>query len=175
MTHASFEDLVAYFAGDHPSEQSLEEHLFACAACSREASRVAAITETFRTEIPPVIDTAALEKLRSRGLRVLANDLRPGERRTVEFPRDVDILLHRLTGLDLASAETVGVRVLVESTGRALVDVPRAPFDRDSGAVLVACQQHFAAFPPDTLLEVTVRGKGIERVERYSIHHVFSA
>lgn len=173
MTHLSFEDLVAYFAGDHPGEETLEEHLFGCDACSREASRVAAITETLRAEIPPVLDASRLATLRARGLRVVENELRPGDRLTLEFPQQVDILLHRLAGLDLTSAETVAVRIVAESTGRTLVEVADARFDRSAGAVLIACQRHFAAFPPDTLFEVTVRGAGEQRIERYSVHHVF--
>jgi hypothetical protein len=45
VTHLTLEDLVAYFAGDHPGEEELEAHLMGCEACTREGSRIAAVTE----------------------------------------------------------------------------------------------------------------------------------
>jgi len=172
MNHPSFEELVAYFAGDHDGEGALEEHLFSCDACTREASRVAAITETLRSDIPPVIESARLSLLRARGLRVVENEFLPGDHEIV-FPRDVDVMVHRLGGLNLSAATSVGVRIFVESTDRTLVEIPAVKFDRDAGAVLIACQRHFAVMPPDVVMEVTVRGAA-ERVERYGIFHRFA-
>lgn len=175
MTHLDLADLAAYFAGDHADETRVEEHLFACATCTREAEAVAAITERLRGEIPVVVDAERLARLQARGLVIRENSIAPETPTTTPFPADVDVLLHRLSGLDLSDATRVDVSVSVESTGRPLLTVPDVRFDRDAGAVLVACQRHFEVMPPDTLMEVRVHTPSGERVRRYSIMHVFAA
>lgn len=173
MSHLTFEELVAYFAGDHPDEAALEEHLFACAVCTREGERVASVTEAIRAEIPPVIDRARLASLHARGLRTSDTFVQPGQRTDAEFRPGVDLLVHHLGGLDLTAAERVEVVVRVESDQRVLSHLPRVPFDRDAGEILVACQRHFAAFPPDTEMEVRVHARGVEERHRYAIMHHF--
>jgi hypothetical protein len=171
-----FDRLVEYWSGElaAPDELAVDEHLMGCAACTAESARVSAVTEALRAEIPPLLTTDGLAKLRARGLVVTENPMTPGERREVVFPKTTDILLHRLGGLDLASATRVDFRIWVESTGAPILELPNAPFDRDGGAVLVACQQHFAAYPPDTVAEVTVtRATGTAPAARYTILHRF--
>ena len=66
------------------------------------------------------------------------------------------------------------MKISVEETGDVLVDEQNAPFDRDSGELLIACQRHFAAFPPNVVAEVwTYAASGAESVARYPIPHVF--
>jgi hypothetical protein len=171
-----WETLVAYWAGDlaEGDEAALEEHVMGCATCAAESARVAAVTETLRGITPPVVTRATLAKLRARGARIDEHTMAPGEEKTVPMPRGVDFLIHRLGGLDLTGADRVRFMLRVESTGRVLVTIDEAPFDRDEGAVLVACQRHYAALPPDTRAEVTVRdASGAERVTSYLIVHVF--
>jgi hypothetical protein len=168
--------LVEYWAKETSPEDldALELHLMSCAECSASSARVAAVTETVRGMIPPVIDGAKLADLRARGLRILENPVQRDGRREVFFPRDVDILLHRLQGLDLRDARAVQLRVLREGTGDTLLDVGDVPFDRDRGEILVACQQHFSEFPHDVLFEVLAqqRSGAVERV-RYPVPHRF--
>jgi hypothetical protein len=174
MKHLTNEDLVAYFAGDHPDENVVEEHLFACAECTREGERTAAITETIRAMIPVVIDHAALARLQGRGVRVLENAVAPEVQSHIVFPTDVDLVVHRLQGLDLKDASRVDVRVYSESTRKELAHVPAAPFDRDAGEIMIACQRHFSVMPPDTVMEVVVRSPRGETTRRYPIMHDFT-
>jgi hypothetical protein len=171
----SWEDLVAYWAGDlAPAEANrLDEHLMSCGACSAESARVSAIVEALRTVIPPVVTRAALGNLRARGLRIAENTFTPGERKSAVFPPGIDLLIHRLAGLDLANAQRVRVTVRVESTGEVLIEVPNAPFDVHED-ILIACQRHFATMPPDTVFEVrAIEASGAERTAVYTIPHVF--
>jgi anti-sigma factor RsiW len=172
----AWDTLADYWAGDlpPPAEEAVDEHLMGCAACSAVSARVAAIAETLRTEIPPVITGDELAALRARGLRIVENPMAPGARKPVVFPAGVDLLIHRLGGLDLTRATRVAFILRVEGTGRVLVDIDDAPFDRAAGAVLVACQKHFAALPPDTVAEVRARdAAGAEVAATYTILHRF--
>jgi hypothetical protein len=174
--HLDWASLVDYWAGDLAPDVELahDEHLFGCEACSRLSASVAVLTETLRDLIPPLITPERLAKLAARGLTILENPMQPGDRREVVFPKHVDILLHRLGGLDLANATHVTFVMRVEGTNDVLSTVLEAPFDRASGTVLVACQQHFAAFPPDTVAEVHVHAAdGCEHLSTYTILHRF--
>jgi hypothetical protein len=171
----SWEDLVAYWAGDlSPAEvDRIDDHLMGCGPCSDESARVSALVEALRAFVPPIVTRAALEGLRARGARIEESTFAPGERRTVVFGRDVDLLIHRLAGLDLANATRVRVTVRVESTAQVIFEDPNAPFDAQEG-VLVACQRHYAAYPLDTVFEVrAIETSGAERSGVYTILHLF--
>lgn len=170
------DELAAYWSDDlAPADvDRIDEHLMGCAVCSAASVRVAAVTEALRSMIPTFVDHAKLEVLRARGLRIEENPLQPDERKSVVFRAELDLLIHKLGGLDLTSVENVGIVVTVEETGQVLVDEPSMPFDRDSGEVLIACQRHFVAFPPNIVAEVRVRdATGATRTARYPIPHVF--
>jgi hypothetical protein len=172
MTHLTLEELVAYFAGDHADESELEAHLMSCESCTREGTRIAAITEGIRALIPVVVDRKAAERLRAKGHRLRENPVDPGVPNEVVFANDTDIILHRLRGLDLLGASRVSLRVSVESDGRTLIALPSAPFDEESGELLIACQHHFSAFPPDTRMDVEVESKsGTQRASYLVVHH----
>jgi hypothetical protein len=170
------EDLVAYWADDlDPAAiERVEEHLMGCGTCSESSGRMAAIAGALRQMIPPLISSARLAELRARGLRVVENPIRPGERKPVIFGPEIDLLIHRLGGLDLTRAESVRVTVSIEETGAVVRDDLDAPFDRAAGEVLVACQRHFAALPPNIVFEVRARGPlGEGPVARYMAPHTF--
>ena len=155
----AFETLVAYWSDDlTPAEsEAVEEHAMSCASCTAASARVAAISDTIRAQIPPVVSRDVVAKLRARGARIVDNPVKPGERRPVVFTPDVDVLLHRLGGLDLTRAERVDVTVKVEETGDILFQSQNAPFDRETGEILIACQRHFSVFPPNIVFEVVSR------------------
>jgi hypothetical protein len=49
-----------------------------------------------------------------------------------------------------------------------------APFDREAGEVLIACQKHFRALPPNIVVGVCTRDEsGHESLAAYTIPHVF--
>ena len=104
-TPLTFETLVAYWAGDlEPAEsERVEDHVFACAACTAASARVAAISEHLRALVPPIVSRSRVEELVARGLHVEDSFVAPGGRIEVTF-RDQDFLIHHLGGLDLTSA-----------------------------------------------------------------------
>jgi hypothetical protein len=170
------EEIVAYWADDLAAADvdRLDEHFMGCAACAEASARVAVLAEAMRTIIPPVVDHAALAALRARGYRIKENPLQPDERRPALFEAATDLLIHRLVALDLTEATNVAVLMTVEETGHVLLHEPSVPFDRDSGEILIACQRHFASFPPNIVVQVHVHGAaGTESVASYPIPHVF--
>lgn len=168
------ERLVAYWANElAPADvDAIDEHVFGCDACAREAERVSRVVQAFRGATPPVVTRADIEALRARGHVIRENDFAPGIRTPVVFERDVEYLIHRLGGLDLAGAERVDVTVRDES-GATLFFDPYAPFDRDRGQVLIACQRHFEAYgEPNILIDVHVHGEA-STVATFIIPHLF--
>lgn len=167
-------DLVHYWAGDLEAAEldGIDEHLMGCATCSAQAERVAAVVSALRELVPPVISRSALEAMRARGLRIRENAFTPG-RATAVFPKDADLLIHRLGGFDLSGAVRVEVAILRESTRELFGRDPNAPFDPVEG-VLIACQRHYSVLAPDVLVEVSaIDAQGAVRLAAYSIPHIY--
>jgi len=174
-TPIAWEDLVAYWADELDTEavDRVDEHMMGCATCSAESARVSAVTSALRAMIPPMIDHARLESIRAAGHVVRDNVIAPDVRRPAIFEATTDILLHRLQ-IDLSRATQVEVRVSVEESGATLLIEPSAPFDRDSGEILIACQRHFANFPRNIVFEVHAhQAQGPATVARFPVPHVF--
>jgi hypothetical protein len=172
----SWDELVAYWAGDlgDDATAAADEHLMGCASCSAQSARVAQVTETLRAAIPPLLTRAALDHLAAKGLRIREMPFVPGERKEGRFPRDCDLLIFRLGGLDLTAATRVAFRLRTEGLPDAIVETEDAPFDRHTGEVLLACQRHYAGLPPNAVAEVHVRdAAGREQSAEYTIEHVF--
>lgn len=172
----AWERLVDYWAGDLDEDDvdRIDEHLFACDACTVESARVARIARAFRAEIPVVITSAQTAELRAQGLVVEERHFEPSTRTEVEFERGVDVLIHHLSGLDLSRADRVQVEVRVESTGAVLFAEHFAPFDRDRGEVLIACQRHFADLPRDVAFDVRIHEQSGRTIEAtYLVPHLF--
>lgn len=170
------ETLVAYWADDLPPSEvdRVDEHLMGCAACTATSERIARIARAIREAIPPMVSAAKVEALRARGVRIRENVVQSTERRVVFFGKSDEIVLHRLVGLDLSDVERVGVKVIVEGTDQVLLTEPEAPFEPDAGEILVACQRHFAGYPPNIVFEVRARTRsGEERVTSFAVPHVF--
>ena len=172
----AWDTLVDYWAGDldDAATTAVEDHVFGCADCTTASAGVAAVTETARAALPPIVSRRRLEQLRARGMRIRENEFLPGQRGEVRFGPDTDLLIHRLAGLDLTGAERVAFRITAESTGELMTAVDAVPFDAAAGAVLVACQRHYAALPPDTVMEVTIHVPDAPpRTATYTILHQF--
>ena len=172
----AFETLVAYWSGDLPGGEAeqLDDHLMGCGTCSEQSGRVAGLIEALRSAIPPLVTDSVISALRGRGLRVVENAFAPGERKAVVFAAGVDLLIHRLNGLDLTETDRIHVTLTVEETGDVLLDDPATPFERASSEVLICCQRHFAMFPPNLVAEVRAHAQsGREQVARYAIPHLF--
>ncbi len=174
-TPIPWEQLVAYWTGELADAEvdGLDEHLIGCATCSAKSARVTALTQALQELVPPVIDHATLAALHARGRQIRDNVIQPNDRHVAVFGAGTEFLIHRLQ-LDVSIALTVGVTVTDEATGAVLLDEPSVPFDRDTGEVLIACQRHFQAFPPNIVIEVCARGPaGAELIGRFAIPHVF--
>jgi anti-sigma factor RsiW len=172
----SFDALVDWWTGDLPEADldHVEEHLLGCPRCAAEAERVGAVVGALRDAIPTFVTRERVEALRARGLRIEENVFAPGVRQQVVFRPDLDLLIHRLGGLELADVVRVAVSAESESTGQRLVDLPEVPFDRAAGEVLVACQRHFRALPHDLLFRVRARdASGREQEAVYLVPHDF--
>jgi hypothetical protein len=171
------EQLVAYWANDLDAEAAaaIEDHLFACDSCFASAERVAQIAQAFRGGLPPVISRTELEVLRAKGLAIVENSFVASQRQQVAFEPGVDLLIHRLGGLDLVDAERVEVTVRTESGSDVIFEEMFAPFDRERGEVLIACQRHFSSYPPDVVFDVRVhRAAQPPVLATYIIPHVFA-
>ena len=172
----SFETLVAYWASDLPpsDSESVEVHLMGCASCTATSASVAAIVQAIGAQIPPVVSRDDVTKLRARGLRVVDNIVRLGERKDAIFPPHTDILIHRLGGLDLSRVTRVGVTVKVGETAEVIFQTDDAPFDREAGEVLIACQRHFSVYPPNIVFEIRSHDASHgETLAVYEVPHVF--
>ena len=172
----AWERLVEYWAGDlaEADADRIDEHLFACDVCAAESARVARIAQAFRAAIPVVVTSAQTAELRAQGLVVEERHFQPSTRTEVEFERGVDVLIHHLSGMDLSRAERVQVDVRVESTGAVLFAEHFAPFDRERGEVLIACQRHFADLPGDVAFDVRIHEQDGRTIEAtYLVPHLF--
>lgn len=172
----SFDTLALYWAGElAPADaDAVEEHVMGCAECTRASARVAAITEAVRQLIPPFVNHAKVDELRARGLRIEENAIPPGVETPVRFAATLDLLIHRLSGLDLADAERVEVVVRDDESGNVMLHSADVPFDAASGEILIACNRHFAAFPPRVAFDVkAVKRGGNEEKKSYLVPHAF--
>ncbi|HWB82208.1 MAG TPA: zf-HC2 domain-containing protein [Nannocystaceae bacterium] len=172
----AFEVLVDYWAGELSDEavERIDAHVMGCASCAAESEAVERIAAACRFRIPPVISADQLDALQREGLVVAENPCTPGARKEARFEPDVDLLVHRLGGLALAGATRVRMVVRSESSNVVMLEDDFVPFDRTRGEVLVACQRHFAAFPPDVVFEVFAHDDtGIVSSARYLVPHVF--
>jgi hypothetical protein len=167
--------LVDYWTADldEPTAAGVEEHLFACTTCTAQMERIQRVIGAFRAGLAPVISPAQLADLRSSGLVIEESSFAPGQKQEARFAPNLDLLIFHLGGLALADAEQVSVTVRSEANG-VIHEDPIAPFDRDRGEVLVACQKHFAAFPRDIVFDVRVQRPGrAADVASYAVPHVF--
>jgi hypothetical protein len=172
----TWEALVDYWAGDMPASETdrVDEHLFGCDACSAESARFARLAQALRSAIPAVISAEQMRDLHARGLVVEENVVPAGARREVVFKANVDIMVHRLGGLDLSQVERVHVTVRSESSGGVMHEEHFAPFDRERGEVLIACQRHFEAMPRDVMFDVHAHhASGASSLTQYFVPHVF--
>jgi hypothetical protein len=169
--------LIDHLSGELGQEESdrMDEHLMGCSSCTEAGARLAAVIEELRAMVPPLVSDEMLAALRARGLCIEENAFRPGERKPVVYRDGVDLLIHRLGGLDLSRAAAVDVTVRDEETGDILLEARDVPHNRVTGEVLVACRRHFAAFPPNIVFQVRARGAdGAGAVAEYIIPHAFA-
>ena len=170
--HLSWDELVDYWADEHPDPDAIEAHTMGCAECASLSERVADVAHALGRLAPPLLSTELLGKLHARGLRIGESAFRPGERREVLFPRELDVLVFRLQGVP-NDAVRLDFTMSVEGTGAPVVQLADVPFA--DGAALLACQQHYASLPSDVVVSLQATHRDGRRSETcYTILHRFT-
>jgi putative zinc finger protein len=97
---ASTQDLLAYWLGelDESRENDLEEHLFACAACSERLRTVVELGAAIRNELLRgdfgfVLPAAFIRRLKEAGMRVREYNLEPGASVNCTVTPDDDLVV----------------------------------------------------------------------------------
>lgn len=138
-----FENLVAWWLGELPEAEAeaIEEHLFACALCTRRLEVLAALGSGIRAAVSggmlqAMISKGFLEAMRAQGLRVREYQLEPGGRVECTMTAEDDAVVSRVRA-PLAGVKRLDALWRIEAGGR--VEELRAedvPFDPASGEVL---------------------------------------
>ena len=99
-TPASTQDLLAYWLDelDGSEENRLDEHLFACAACSERLRTIASIGAAIRNELLRgdfgfVLPASFIRRLKDSGLRVREYNLEPGRQRELHGDANDDLVV----------------------------------------------------------------------------------
>ncbi len=167
-------ELLDYLSDAHgeTDEDRVESHLFRCADCSSEAEWLTGLVASVAVAVPPVLTPSRLAALEREGRIEAINPMIPGQTAKVSYPESGRLLVHRLGGADLSGARRIDLD-LSASSGETFWHLEDVPFDPARGAVLVACQRHFAdLFPRDIVFSLeVVSGDGHEAVARYTVHH----
>jgi hypothetical protein len=173
--HIEWADLVDYLAGDldGPREETVETHLMSCSVCTAEAARVTAFADGIRAYLPPIGTEELLASMRRRGLRVEENPLAPGSDKEARVSAHLDVLAHRLLGLN-PRAVSASFALRVVETGDVLISLEDVPIDQDSGSVILLCTPHYASMPPNLIASVITRDEsGAETLSEYTIRHLY--
>lgn len=166
MSHASFEALVDWLAGE---DEPLEEHLFACDACTRRATAIAAISAALpavaRGGVGPT-PAGVLARLEREGLELRHFHVRPGEVVPCAVDATADLLVTHFV-LDEVP-ERADVRVL-DPTGAVAQISADVPIDRAAGAIHVTAPAAlFRGLPPHLLRFQVLIG---DRTLEYALQH----
>ena len=177
MTCAAHRSLLPdYWLGElsDAAEIGLEDHLFSCEPCTAVSGAFADLCDALRERVPPVLTARTVAHLERQGLRMRHTPITAGVRVTVEFSRDVDILVHHLQQ-DVPAGAVVDCEMFDASTGTPLMKVPAIPFDAGSGEVILACIRHYAEnLPPDAGFRLVEVAPGGERrtLGEFGVLHV---
>lgn len=132
-TPISFEALVDYWFGELAAneEERVEEHLLACAVCSRRLGRLvtlgAGIRSAFRNgAVGAVIAPALLDEMKREGLRLREYPVGPGGSVNCTISASDDAVVSRLR-VNLAGANRVDLELLSELGAGRLSDIPFEP------------------------------------------------
>lgn len=168
--------LADYWSGDlaEADEHTLEEHLFDCDACTASSAAVADLVDALRARLPASLTDRAIARLDRQGVRMRHTPIRAGERVTVTFDRDLDLLVHHLRHDALAGVERIDCEVANAADGAQLMVVPDVVFEPLSGEVNMVCLRHYVEiFPPDAALRlVAVEPDGRRLLGEYVVEHL---
>jgi hypothetical protein len=137
-----FETLVAYWLGEVPEtrEATLEEHVFACAHCSKRLEQFVALAAGVRAaveggRVSMVISGRFVEAMKQAGLRLREYQLEPGGSVNCTIRAEDDAVISRIRA-PLAGVKRLDV-VSVRGGGEPEVRLTDVPFDAEAGEVLM--------------------------------------
>lgn len=171
-----FEALVAWWLGEAPAGDTIEEHLLACAHCSGRLEWLAALSGGVRAvvregRVSMVVSASFVESMRHSGLRLREYRLDPGGSVNCTIRADDDAVVSRLR------APLEGVRrldVVQEREAGPEERIADVPFDAAAGEVLLvpsaAWLKTMPAFTTRTRL-VAVGEAGETQVGEYTFVH----
>ena len=114
-TALDLETLLDYWLAELPSsrQSSVEEHLLACDACSRELARLVGLADAIRSvahsgNVRAVVSQSFLDRVANEGLRLRQYRLGPGESVECTVTANDDVLVARLVA-DLSRTEHVDI------------------------------------------------------------------
>lgn len=168
------DDLARFWLDDLPEDEALalEEHAMDCAACYEGLRRLAEVGQTVRVvlateRLPPLPTPDQLIELRAR-LRLGIVHCAPGSTTTRPMERGTDgvvFVLHaELTGVDRIDVD------ICSPAGKSSLLLPDAPFDRNSGEVILACDRHTAQATSESLIRLLAGGGGRILAEYRLVH-----
>jgi anti-sigma factor RsiW len=141
------QELVAYWLGElEPvQEQRLDEHLFACAACTERLRKLVALGGEIRGALARgalsiVLPEAFLRRVQEGGLRVREYALEPGSAVDCTITPDDDLVVAQLR------APLRGVRrldVLIDSSVAGQLRAQDVPFDAEAETVVAVTSSAF--------------------------------
>lgn len=163
--------LVDYWLGELPAavEAETEEHLMACAACSRRAERVAHLGDAVRdlvrrAGVPLMLTPALLASLDADGLRIRRHRADPGGRTYCTAGPDDDLVTVSLRG-EFRAGERVDLLFLDAPEGLEALRVD-VPVDLEHGEVSLAEPGDMIRTLPAHLARMRLRGVSREGAER---------
>ena len=142
MNHPiDLETLIAYWLGE-TADEGVEEHLFACAACSARLEEIAALGGGIRAavrqgRVAAVISAPFLEALRRQGLSLREYRVAPGGSVACTLRAEDDGVVSAVEA-ELAGVQRVDLLFRVEVGGQVIeTRAEDVPFDPAAGEILV--------------------------------------
>ncbi|MGH9780113.1 MAG: hypothetical protein ACRD5I_17070 [Candidatus Acidiferrales bacterium] len=174
-----FETLVAYWLGEAPSmlEATLEEHLVACAHCSKRLEQFVALAAGVRAavaggRVSMAVSVRFVEAMERAGLRLRQYQVEPGGSVNCTIRPEDDAVISRMRA-PLAGVKRLDV-VHVRGGGEPEVRLTDVPFDAAAGEVLMipsaAWLKAMPAFTMRTRL-IDVGEKGEAPLGEYTFIH----
>jgi len=137
-----FETLVAYWLGEVSEEReaTLEEHVLACAHCSKRLEQLVVLAASVRAavgsgRVSMVVPPRFVEAMKQAGLRLREYEVEPGGSVNCTIRAEDDAVISRMRA-PLAGVKRLDV-VQVLGGGEPEVRLADVPFDAEAGEVLV--------------------------------------
>jgi hypothetical protein len=178
-TPLDFETLAAYWLGEVPAlrETELEEHLFACAECTRRLETLAAFAAGIRAAVAAgrvsmVVSAPFVDAMQRAGMKLREYRVDAGGSVNCTIAAEDDAVVSRLRA-PLAGVHRLDlVRMLDDcSDGARLADVP---FDAETGEVLVIPSAAWLKTMPAFTMRmrlIAVGERGERTVGEYTFNH----